>query len=125
MINRFFRVLPCDPKVPGLRLRIERSADELTELVEETVLPERVDRQANRVLKEHAQIWLTEAHVRWLHGALTDLVKEMDDADALTNDCGHDDAVVRNCPYQSDVNNNSEQRCRCCHECARECAMGI
>jgi hypothetical protein len=118
--DRFFRVLPCDPKVPGLRLR----ADELTELVEETVLPERVDRQANRVLETHDHIWLTEAHVRWLHGALGELVKTMDEADALTKDCGHDDAVVRNCPYAADIN-NKEQRCKCCRECAHECAMDI
>ena len=43
----------------------------------------------------------------------------------LVKDCGHPDATVGNCPYAADVNNNREQRCRCCKECSHECAMDI
>ncbi len=39
--------------------------------------------------------------------------------------CGCPGAVVRNCPYAADVNNDTEQRCKCCAECAHECAMDI
>jgi hypothetical protein len=44
---------------------------------------------------------------------------------ALTYECGCASAVVRNCPYANDVNNDDEQRCKCCDACAHECAMDI
>lgn len=47
------------------------------------------------------------------------------DESLLTKVCGHDDAIVRNCPYQSDIKGNDQQRCKCCFDCSRVCAMGI
>ena len=43
----------------------------------------------------------------------------------LTRRCGCATAKVRNCPYDGDVNNNPDQRCKCCDKCAHECAMDI
>lgn len=43
----------------------------------------------------------------------------------LTSECGCEGAVVRNCPYAGDVRNDDEQRCKCCDDCAHQCAMDI
>ena len=42
-----------------------------------------------------------------------------------TKDCGHAGAEIRNCPYAADIRSNQEQRCKCCRDCAHECAMDI
>lgn len=76
--HRFHRVLPLDPKVPGLRLRIDRTDEELTHLHEEIVLPERVNTVAHRIVESRAEIELTEEGVRWLARQLATLVAEMD-----------------------------------------------
>lgn len=44
--------------------------------------------------------------------------------DCLKN-CGHKDAVIRNCPYKADVDNDPDARCRCCDNCAYECQQDI
>ena len=43
----------------------------------------------------------------------------------ISKDCGHADAVITNCPYAADVNNDREQRCKCCGDCSHQCAMDI
>ena len=43
----------------------------------------------------------------------------------LLHECRHQGRVVRNCPYDADINDNSEARCKCCDQCADDCAMEI
>lgn len=43
----------------------------------------------------------------------------------LSKSCGHPEASIRNCPYQSEISGDDEQRCECCDDCAHECAMDI
>ena len=37
----------------------------------------------------------------------------------------HSALDLHSCPYQSDVNNDSESLCDCCEECTDECCMDI
>lgn len=53
------------------------------------------------------------------------LAKPKSDESTLTKKCGHAGAVIRNCPYSGDVNNDNAQRCECCSDCAHQCAMDI
>ena len=40
--------------------------------------------------------------------------------------CGYGEAQeAHECPYQSDVNNDSEFTCECCDECRRDCLEDI
>lgn len=47
------------------------------------------------------------------------------DEPELTTECGCEGAVVRNCPYESEINGQDDQRCKCCDGCAHRCAMEI
>lgn len=50
----------------------------------------------------------------------------MTDADKKCQHCGKAvDGTKHSCPYQSDVNSDSEYQCNCCDDCAYECAMDI
>ena len=40
-------------------------------------------------------------------------------------DCDHEQVAPHLCPYQLDVNNDQDYRCRCCDECEQECADDI
>jgi len=45
---------------------------------------------------------------------------------ALCGSCGKRPATDPHpCPFQEEINNNSETLCDCCDECAHECAMDI
>ncbi len=50
---------------------------------------------------------------------------EKEPEEPVLETCGCPDAVVRNCPYQSEINGNEDQRCKCCDACAHSCAMDI
>ncbi len=41
--------------------------------------------------------------------------------------CGKNPATkeLHSCPYQADVNNDDRECCKCCSDCAYECAMCI
>ena len=39
--------------------------------------------------------------------------------------CKHEPLDKHTCPYQEDVNGDSESLCNCCDECTQECAWDI
>ena len=94
----FFRVSP-DPSDPGWRIRVERAPGELTQLIEEQVLPERVNKRANRVIDTRTDMWLTAKDSRWLHGVFGELLRELDAEDPAVSEqtpgYGDNDEVVR------------------------------
>lgn len=94
----FFRVSP-DPSDPGWRIRVERAPGELTTLVEEQVLPERVNKRANRVIDTRTDMWLTAKDLRWLHGVFGELIRELDVEDPAVSEqtpgYGDNDDIVR------------------------------
>ncbi len=76
--SKFVRYFESDPKgAPGWRFRIEQEPGENAELVEEQVLPERVNTTAYRVLATGGHHWLTKADVKWLHETLGELLAYM------------------------------------------------
>jgi hypothetical protein len=41
-------------------------------------------------------------------------------------ECGNPKTLeLHACPFDADINNDSTPKCRCCSECAHECAMDI
>lgn len=90
----FVAVFPDnDPKDPGWRLHLRREPDEMAMLIEERVLPEKVDDpNARRVLDKTWQTWLKRRDAVWMHEQLGKLLADWpQDADetmklALTYD---------------------------------------
>ena len=39
--------------------------------------------------------------------------------------CGSDPESLHICPYQQDINGDSETLCNCCSECEHQCAQDI
>lgn len=86
----FHRIRPCDaaraaPKEidRGWRLRLTRFDGDIARLVEEQVLPEKVERvDAHRVRNTLANIPLTTDDVRWLRDACSELLSVMETEDA-------------------------------------------
>ncbi len=39
--------------------------------------------------------------------------------------CKNQPSNYHTCPYQEDVNNDSDYQCTCCKDCEYECAMDI
>jgi len=78
MSERFVRLHHWDPKMPGLRLRLDWHRGDNAEFVEETTLPERVMNPDAYRKQCHEHIWLTTQNVRWLHEALGELLAEME-----------------------------------------------
>ncbi len=84
MIERFVVIRPDpDPKAdPGWRHRIDSEVQGLTRIIEERVLPERVNRvDAHRIIATRDGLTLTPADVAWLYGVLGELLDEMRKAD--------------------------------------------
>ena len=89
-MSDFNRIRPCDasrtaPKEidRGWRLRLTRLDGDIAHLVEEQVLPEKVERvDAHRILNRLANIPMTTDDVRWLRDACAELLAEMEADDA-------------------------------------------
>lgn len=89
----FHRIRPCassrnapQEKDRGWRLRLTRFEDDIARLVEEQVLPEKVERvDAHRIIARTANIPMTTDDVRWLRNALSELLVEMERDDEATN----------------------------------------
>jgi hypothetical protein len=79
-MSRFVRIRPAEQVGDdrGVRLRVEREDEELTEIVEEKTLPERVRNPDANHVELLERLWLTEQDVRWLHHVLGELVFDMD-----------------------------------------------
>ena len=59
----------------GVRLRLDKLKGEIVQLLEEKVLPERVDNpNANRIVEKYANLMLTKDDAIWLRDALTELL---------------------------------------------------
>lgn len=66
-----------DPKAdPGWRLKLDKPRGEMAFLVEERVLPERVDNpNAHRILCDRAKMFLTRANAEWLRDSLIEMLE--------------------------------------------------
>ena len=66
-----------DPKTdPGWRLRLDKQKGDVAFLVEEQVLPERVDNpNANRIIAQNSHSMLTRAEATWLRDALIEMLE--------------------------------------------------
>lgn len=85
-MSDFHRILPCaasagspNEKDRGWRFRLTREENDIARLVEEQVLPERVERiDAHRIIAKSANVSLTTEEVRWLRDALSELLPIME-----------------------------------------------
>jgi hypothetical protein len=82
----FHRIRPCNDsrnapqeKDRGWRIRLTRFEDDIARLVEEQVLPEKVERvDAHRIVAKSGDISLTTEEVRWLRDSLSELLAVME-----------------------------------------------